>query len=45
MDKCIYCGKPAYAIDLEYDEGYCKSHFDQQQRSSEPVENYRVLDA
>jgi hypothetical protein len=41
--KCIHCNKDAYAVDTEYDEGYCKKHFDQQQASVEPIEYPRFV--
>lgn len=41
---CINCDQPAYAIDTEYDEAYCKRHFEQQQRSSEPIDYPRYLE-
>lgn len=40
---CINCESAAVAIDTEYDEGYCQQHFNQQQRSSEPIEFPRFL--
>lgn len=44
MAKCIRCGKPAYAIDAEYDEGYCQDHFEEQQRSLEPIEYVQFVE-
>lgn len=43
MNTCIHCDEPVYAIDTEYDEGYCKAHFAAQQRSSEPIEYVRYV--
>lgn len=34
---------PAYAVDREYDEGYCLRHFHQQQESSEPISDYYIV--
>lgn len=45
MPKCIHCDDPAYAVDTEYDEGYCKKHFEAQQRSSEPIEYPSFVEA
>lgn len=42
--RCRDCGAPAVAIDLDYGEGYCQRHWEHQQRSTEPVEWYRLLD-
>ncbi len=41
--KCRDCNKPAIAVDLDYDEGYCEQHFREQQSSSEPVTNFRSI--
>lgn len=41
--QCINCDDEAYAVDTEYDEGYCRLHFNQQQASSEPIEYPRFI--
>lgn len=40
IKACRDCDKPALIIDTDYDEGYCVPHFEAQQASSEPVENW-----
>lgn len=38
--KCRDCGNDAVVVDTEYDEGYCRPHFDEQQASSEPIRDW-----
>ena len=37
---CGYCSCAARFVDLDFGEGYCRRHWDEQQTSNEPVANW-----